>query len=377
MDSIKFEDELQVAEHQFRILTELKNSAVTSSVLENQHLLFQKQTSIDAEFVLDEDQVWDQRAQKVHKRFIDEIRSLFDIKERIATVTQPNYRYRFGRLLMAYNFIDEAKKEFEEAIKLKSDFTKAYRKLAACYLKEHNFPSAVSTLLKAKQISENFPDVWNDLGVAYTFNKEYEKARDCFLKAQKMKPDFPEANFNFGILLLVSSYQEESDQKLAIPVRLIRSLKDLRNATYFNDQFWKARVDYVLEKISDNDWKDIFPNLIDLQLKLITRDDPVLLKFDFFFLKFIYGKTKMDDASIEFYESWLNENVQKFKYADYWNDFGIIHLIQCRSYFLNALEEIEKAHQLNPQFKEATENLEKIKRIKNGFLILLRALLKN
>ena len=31
----------------------------------------------------------------------------------------------------------------------------------------------------------------------------------------------------------------------------------------------------------------------------------------------------------------------------------------------------------NPHFTEASENLEKIKRIKNGFLILLRALLKN
>ena len=377
MKSLKLFDEFQIADHQFQIATEVKETEVESAVLEKGKLLYQKWYPLKPELLKNQDQRWQDQAQKVHEQVIDEIETLFNIKERIATVTQANYRYRFGRVLFSFNFIKEATEEFKAAIELQPDYVKAYRKLAACYLKEHNYTQAVDVLLQAMKIVKPFPDILNDLGVAYTFVNDYDKARDCFLQAQAMKADFLEANFHLGLLLLLSSFEEEPDQKMVIPVRLIRSLKALKDATYIKDDLWKERVEFVLEKIKENKLQGIIANLIDLQIKLVTRDDPVSVKFDLFFLKFMYGKKKMDDASIEFYESWLMENIQNFKYADYWNDIGVIHLIQCRNYFLNALEEIEHAHQLNPHFTDATENLEKIKRIKNGFLILLRALLKN
>ncbi|MCD6375125.1 MAG: hypothetical protein J7L94_06325 [Caldisericaceae bacterium] len=377
MKSFKLLDEFKVSGHQFQIITELKKTEVESAVSEAGKLLYQKWYSLKPDLLKDHEQHWKDQAYQLHEQIVDEIETIFNIKEKIANVTQPNYRYRFGRVLFSFNFIKEAIEEFKTAIELKSDYIKAYRKLAACYMKEHEYALAADTLKKALNMTSPFPDILNDLGVAYTFMNDYEKARDCFVKAQEMKPDFLEANFHLGLLLLLSSFEEEPDQKLVIPVRLIRSLKALKNASYIKDDLWKERVEFVLDKIKENKLDGIIANLIDLQMKLITRDDPVLVKFDLFFLKFMYGKKKMEEESIEFYESWLMENIQNFKYADYWNDIGVIHLIQCRNYFLNALEEIERAYQLNPHFTEASENLEKIKRIKNGFLILLRALLKN
>ncbi len=376
LEPVKFINEFQVADHQFQVLTELKEKQVESSVSEQGRVVYQKWFPLNSNLIAENDAHWSQKAREAHEQVMEEIESLFNIKERIASVTQGIYRYRFGRVLLSFNFVEEAKEEFLQAIELKPDFIKARRKLAACYLKEKQYTQAVQILLEAMDLSPSFPDLLNDLGVAYTFTHQYDQARDCFIQALKQKEDFQEANFNLGILLLLSSYENETEQKVVVPVRVIRSLNVLKNVPYLDGTLWKERVEWVLEKIHEGKTEGLLKDLIDLQIQLITRDDPVAVKFDLFFLKFMYGKTKMDDEAMAFYENWLTENIQKFKYADYWNDMGIIHLIQCRNYFLNALEEIEKAHQLNPHFTEAAENLEKIRRIKNGFLILLRALLK-
>lgn len=376
MEPVKFVDQIEIAQHQLQISTEVKETVVESAVSERGELLYRKWYPLKPEFILDEDKYWVDRAARAHHQVIEEVETLFNIKDRITSVSQPFYRYRFGRVLLAFNFIAEAKEEFKTTIELKPDYAKAYRKLAACYMQEREYQAAIKLLLKAVKLGKPYPDIFNDLGVAYTFANDYEKARDCFLKAQELNPDFLESNFHLGVLLLLSSMEEGSDQKAVIPVRLIRSLKALKDASYITDDRLKERVEFILNKIEKDKLEGIVANLLDLQMKLITKEDPVNIKFDLFFLKFMYGKRKMDEESIEFYESWLMENIANFKYADYWNDIGVIHLIQSRNYFLEALEKIERAYQLNPKFAEAAENLEKIKRIKNGFLILLRALLK-
>ncbi|EHO42806.1 Tetratricopeptide TPR_1 repeat-containing protein [Caldithrix abyssi DSM 13497] len=372
----KFINEFRIADHQFQIKTELREKQIEATVTEEGKLLYQKWYPVNSGFLADEDELWNERAREAHEQVIEEIETLFTIKERIKEVTQAVYHYRFGRVLFAFNLLDEAKEEFQFAIDLRADFIKAYRKLAACYLKERNYRQAADTLKKTLETTEPFPDLLNDLGVAYTLSGEYRRAKDCFSQALEKKPDFQEANFNLGILLLLSSYEADSDHKVALPVRVIRSLHSLKGASYLRNSGWKEKIETLLGKIEKKKYEGLLPELLDLQFQLATREDPIAVKFDFFFLKFMYGKMKMDVESIRFYENWLSENIQNFKYADYWNDMGVIHLIQCRNYFLNALEEIEKAHQLNPNFEEAAENLEKIKRIKNGFLILLRALLK-
>ncbi|NOX90607.1 MAG: hypothetical protein GXO77_16510 [Calditrichaeota bacterium] len=378
MKNPQLKEEISLENHRFLISTGLddQQTFVISEVTEQGNFLYRKASALPSEYILNDEIFWNQAALKVHNQMKDEIEALFAIEERLKNVNQYQYHYRFGRILLSYHFIDEAKKHLKICIENKPDFVKARRKLAACHLKIRDYKSAKDILTEALNKGFEFPDLLNDLGVAHTLLSEYSQAKDILQRALEIKPNFPEANFNLGVVLFLSSIDASQDQRLVIPARLIRALKNLKEAPHLNDNYWQERIDHVLERIQKNQIDDLIPTILDLQLKIATRDDPVALQMDFFFLRFMYGKKMISDEELEYYEQLISDNVQKHKYSDFWNDLGVIHLIQCRHYFLNALEEIEKASKINPNFDEASENLEKIRRIKNGFLILLRALLR-
>lgn len=96
-----------------------------------------------------------------------------------------------------------------------------------------------------------------------------------------------------------------------------------------------------------------------------------------FYLKFMYGGRELSYPELESYEAriWAL-SAERNNFADFWNEMGTIHIIQCRHLFLKALGEFEKAVELNKNYSEALKNLELTQNIKKGFLILLRAILK-
>lgn len=375
----QFKDEIELDQHRFMILTglDMQNYQVVSEVLEKGRPKYRKRASLPEEYYQSDSAFWNEKARKIHNRMMDEIQTLFIIGQKLKNVTNYLYHYRYGRILLSYNFMREAIEHFKTAIENKPDFIKAHRKLAACYLKNKDFSEAKYVLKRIIDSGYTYPDLYNDLAVAHTFLGEYDLAKNMLQKALQVKINFPEADFNLGLVLFFSSLDEKEEQKIVIPVRVIRALKNLKNAYHLKDKFWQEHIDTILEKINANETEDIIPMLRDLQLKLTTRDDTAGLQMDFFFLKFMFGKQVLSNEEMEYYEKIIwNEVQKKDKYADYWNDLGVIHLIQSRNYFLDALEEIEQAAEINPDFNEAKVNLEKIRRIKGGLLILLRALLR-
>lgn len=91
----------------------------------------------------------------------------------------------------------------------------------------------------------------------------------------------------------------------------------------------------------------------------------------------MYGGRKLNIEIIQKFEDRLNEAIEKNNnYADLWNSLGIVHLIQCRNLFLQALSEFDKALELNPSFDKALKNKKLVENDGKEFLILLRAILK-
>ena len=91
----------------------------------------------------------------------------------------------------------------------------------------------------------------------------------------------------------------------------------------------------------------------------------------------MYGGRELPREEMDFYERQISDEADRHDgFADYWNELGVVHLIQCRDYFLKALNEFDKALKINPKYENAKNSLELVKRGKNGFLILLRAILK-
>ena len=109
----------------------------------------------------------------------------------------------------------------------------------------------------------------------------------------------------------------------------------------------------------------------------IFAHDAVSLIGTSFYLKFMYGGKGLDNDIIKKYEDKLELALEVHNdFADIWNNLGIIHLIQCRNLFLQALSEFKRALEINPGFDKARKNKKLVENDGKEFLILLRAILK-
>jgi tetratricopeptide (TPR) repeat protein len=316
-------------------------------------------------------------ASDLHQNVIDEVKMLFYIHEKIKPLNKYIAHFKLGSIFYDRNILNEAIENFEQTIAIKNNYVPAYIRLGKCYIKSGEFQKAIEIFEEALKIEPNFLDLLNNLGVVLTFANNYEKATKILQETIKKKPDFDEANFNLGVVLFLSTLAGEGEQEKAIvPSRVIRYIKALNGLDRYQDSHWQNLLNSTLENISEGNLENILTSLHDLQIELITHLKIDLLS-ESFYLKFMYGGSELSYQELESYEKRIKRlESQRENFADYWNEMGIIHIIQCRHLFLESVKEFEKAVALNRNYLEANNNLELIKNIKKGFLILLRAILK-
>lgn len=316
-------------------------------------------------------------ASELHNEIIDEVKMLFFIDKKIKPLKKLMPHFKLGSLFYYRNILEDAISNFEQVIILKNDFIPAYVRLGKCYIKQGEYAKATGIFEQGTKLNPEFPDLLNSLGVAYSFDQQYEKATEILQKVIKQRPDFTEANFNLGVVLFLSTLKDaDNREKAIVPSRVIRYLKVLSGLERYADGYWQNLLKDTLEKITEGNIEEILSALSDIQMQLVTHIKIDVL-IESFYLKFMYGGHEMEYNELASYERRISRLApQRENFADYWNELGIVHIIQCRNLFLKSVEEFEKAVYLNKNYDEASHNLELIKNVKQGFLILLRAILK-
>lgn len=313
----------------------------------------------------------------LHNGVINEIDVLFAIYEKVKLLRQANPHYRLGKIFYKKNFFEEAIDNFERCIRLKPDHIRSYKLLGQIYLKLRLFREAAEIFKAALDIQPEYPDILNSLGVISTHLGEYEFAKDSIQQALKIKPDFLEANFNFGFVLFLSTLSDNPDnENIVLPARVVRAFKEIVDQEQYKTQEWQDNFTKVSDILVSGNKEKIISAFSDLQIKITTYEE-ININIDFFFLKFMYGGKELKREELDHYEKVIrDESDNQTKFADYWNELGVIHLIQCRNYFLKAMSEFEKSVKINPEYEAAQNSLEMTRHGKKGFLILLRAILK-
>jgi tetratricopeptide (TPR) repeat protein len=316
-------------------------------------------------------------AQRLHNDLIDEIELLFKVDKKIRLLHQHVPHFKLGSVFYNMNFIDEAIDNFSRAIDIDPNYIPAYIRLGKCFYAKNDHESAVETLEKAYVLKPEFPDVSNSLGVGYTLLQDYERAAELLQQAIRKNPDYEEANFNLGIVLFRSTLVDsEDEEKLVVPSRVIRYIRALKTLERYSEKEWVEVFDETLEILKEGEKEKVLDALEKLQIRLATYLK-INTTIETFFLKFMYGGRELSPKELEEYELRIQHDVaERENFADFWNEMGMVHMIQCRNLFLRSLEEFEKAVNLNDKYGEAKRNLELIKNNKKGFLILLRAILK-
>jgi len=109
----------------------------------------------------------------------------------------------YNKIGIAYHQLQQlpnAKRNYEQALKLKRDYAEALNNVGTVYYAEKNYRRAIGYYQRALRISQS-ASIYSNLGTAYFARKRYKEATDAYQEAYNRDPDVFEHKSNYGTLL--------------------------------------------------------------------------------------------------------------------------------------------------------------------------------
>jgi tetratricopeptide (TPR) repeat protein len=106
--------------------------------------------------------------------------------------------------------LDQAKKQYETAIKMNPAYSEAINNLGTIYYAKKSYRKAVGQYKKALKVNPNSASIHSNLGTAYFARKKYKDAFASYQKALELDPEVFEHRGTNGVLLQERSVQERA-----------------------------------------------------------------------------------------------------------------------------------------------------------------------
>jgi len=97
--------------------------------------------------------------------------------------------------------LEIAKKYYEQAVKLKPNYSEAVNNLGTVYYAKKNYRRAISQYKKAIKFSPNSASIHSNLGTAYYARDQIALANEEYRTAMKLDPEVFERHSGYGVLL--------------------------------------------------------------------------------------------------------------------------------------------------------------------------------
>jgi tetratricopeptide (TPR) repeat protein len=382
MSEIGYNDSLSVSgrKFHFQTSTDSNNGKIRCEVFENGRVI--NATIVDFERRKGDRRISVEDRLKVivesmHNEMITEIDLLFKISEKVLQIRHCSSHNKIGILFLQNNLTEDAIKHFQMAIEINPHNLEGYNNLGQAYIQSGNYQKAIEILRQGMLKGEHFTDMLNNYGFALMMDSQYEAALREFKKAIKQNKSYLEAHYNLASLYMRSTLNSNEDHFLPPPsIRIQRAMEHLNQLKGKNIRIFDVVFDKILKLVNLNKIDQVISLLEENRKKIFLKDISNLISTNFY-LKFMYGGKGLDTDTIKRYEYRLKAAIeQNAEYADLWNNLGVVHLIQCRNLFLQALNEFNRALEINPDFDKAIKNKKLVENDGKEFLILLRAILK-
>ena len=118
-------------------------------------------------------------------------------------VSENNYlaHNNLGATLMEKGQVDEAISQYQEAIRLKSDYAGYQYNLGVALNKKGRINEALRQFQEAIRLAPDYAEACNNLGSVLMAKGQTDEAISQFQRAIRLRPDYVEAHYNLGIAL--------------------------------------------------------------------------------------------------------------------------------------------------------------------------------
>ena len=107
--------------------------------------------------------------------------------------------------------LDNARKYYEQAVRLKPDYAEAINNLGTVYYAKKSFGRATRYYQRALKYAPNSASIYSNLGTAYFARKKYKEAMATYQTALKLDPNVFENHGSYGVLLEERSVEERAN----------------------------------------------------------------------------------------------------------------------------------------------------------------------
>jgi Tfp pilus assembly protein PilF len=134
-----------------------------------------------------------------------------------------------GSALLQEGRLEEARKEFAEALRLNPNHTSAHNNLGLLLLRQGALEDAWKEFSEVLRLNPNHADAHNNLGLILLRQGRTEEARQEFSEAVRLNPDFGEAHNNLGVVLQSQGQLDGARAAFAETVRINPGNADAHN----------------------------------------------------------------------------------------------------------------------------------------------------
>ena len=382
MSDIGYNDNIAIEGRKFHIQTasNLRKGLARCEVFEEGRLITTQTIELERRRSRDEESK-EQRIRKIvselHQETVSEIDLIFQIAEKVKKLRHAPSNIKLGLLFLYNNLLKDAIEQFETALSIDPDSSAALNNLGLAYIQFGQNTKAINYLNQALEKGNAYADIYYNLGLAYLNEKQHYRALQSFQEALRVNSGYMKSHYNLAIVYLESILTDQSDTKLPPPsIRLERAQTQFNKLLKEENPVFSNLYPSLEKGLKESDIEGVLEILVLNRDKVFPTEVLSLIGMDFY-LKFMYGGKGLNREVISRFERQLNEAIEVHpKYADLWNNLGVVHLIQCRNLFLEALSEFDKALEINPTFDKALKNKKLVENDGKEFLILLRAILR-
>jgi tetratricopeptide (TPR) repeat protein len=249
-------------------------------------------------------------------RELDSLGSAFELTR--LTGKNPIHLNTLGLYFYTKNLWPEARDLLERSLKLKSDYSDAYRNLSNVYLKMGLPQEAVHLLERAVNLNPNFADLHNCLGWVYLECGRHPQARKHLETATRLNPAYQEAYLNLCLSYLQTTDHSDVFSSPPAPEESLDALRQIAT----QDQELRG----ILHQIST--WEDVSRQYLILKDKQARRDSTNLRALcGLFYLRFRFDRANLKRETLGQSITWLQERLARgYDYADLRNFLGCFHL---------------------------------------------------